>query len=44
MNLKNLEGIVFFELVKDKIGWRKYTEILSEYASNSLLDARTKIN
>ncbi len=38
---KNLERDSFFELVKDKIGWRKFTEIHSEYASNSLLDAQT---
>lgn len=38
---KNLERNSFFELIKDKIGWRKFTEIHSEFASNSLLDAQT---
>jgi hypothetical protein len=38
---ENLNSERFFELVKDKIGWVKYNEIYSEYASNSLLDAQT---
>ncbi len=38
---KNLNSDSFFELIKDKIGWIKYNEIYSEYASNSLLDAQT---
>ena len=38
---QNLDSNSFFELLKDKIGWKKYNEIYREYSSNSLLDAET---
>lgn len=38
---KNLNSDSFFELIKDRIGWKKYRELYSEYATNLLLDSQT---
>lgn len=38
---KNLDFDSFFELIRDKIGWKKYNEIHREYVSNSLFDEQS---
>lgn len=38
---KNLDSNSFFELIEDKIGWKKYNEIYRECVANSLLDEQT---
>jgi hypothetical protein len=35
---KNLDSESFFNLLKDNLGWAKYSQIYAEFASNSLLD------
>jgi len=36
---KKLGSEQFFELIKHKIGWKKYNEIYAEFANNSMLDS-----
>ena len=38
---KNLNSDSFFELIKDRIGWKKYHEIYRECTAESLLDMQT---
>ena len=38
---KNLDLNGFFEIIEDRIGWRKYNEIYRECVANSLLDEQT---
>lgn len=38
---KNLNSDSFFELIKDRIGWKKYHQIYRECTAESLLDTQT---